>query len=133
MAWSVFHNIELRQSGGTIVEGLKQLFNHDFDLGFSHRLKRKAAVFYTPTYQSLKDKIRLARVIYADETPMPIKGGRGYVWVFATLEEVLYVYSDTREGGLVTQLLEGFDGVLVSDFYAAYDSLPAASRNAWFI
>lgn len=129
MAWSVFHNIELRQSGGTIVEGLKQLFSHDFDLGFSHRLKRKAAVFYTPTYQSLKDKIRLARVVYADETPMPIKGGSGYVWAFATLEDVLYIYSDTREGIVARQLLEGFAGVLVSDFYAAYDSLPCRQQK----
>jgi len=129
MAWSVYHHIESRQSGVTIVESLKELFGHDFDRKLPHRLKRRAAAFYIATYQSLKDKIRSARVVYADETPMPIKEGRGYVWAFTTLEEVFYVYSDTREGGVVSRLLEGFDGVLVSDFYAAYDSLPCRQQK----
>lgn len=129
MAWSVFHNIELRQSGATVVEGLKQLFGQNSDRRFSHRLKRRAATFYTKTYDSLREKIRLARVIYADETPMPIREGKGYVWAFVTLEEVFYLYSDTREGIVAKQLLDGFDGVLVSDFYAAYDSLPCRQQK----
>jgi predicted RecB family nuclease len=129
MVWSVFHNIELRQSGATVVEGLKQLFGHNSDRRFSHRLKRRAAAFYTKTYDYLKEKIRLARVVYADETPMPIREGKGYVWTFVTLEEVLYFYSDTREGGVAKQLLDGFDGVLVSDFYTAYDSLPCRQQK----
>ena len=41
----------------------------------------------------------------------------------ATLEEVVYVYSASREKDLVHSLLKEFKGVLVSDFYTAYDSI----------
>jgi hypothetical protein len=45
------------------------------------------------------------------------------VWVFTSLEEVVYYYTETREGDFLQELLREFHGVLVSDFYAAYDSM----------
>ena len=39
------------------------------------------------------------------------------------LEEVVYYYTETREGDFLQELLREFRGVLVSDFYAAYDSM----------
>ena len=35
---------------------------------------------------------------------------------------MIYTYTATREGTILDELLDGFTGVLVSDFYAAYDS-----------
>jgi len=49
--------------------------------------------------------------------------------VFTTFREVAYFYSETREGSFVQNALDGFKGVLVSDFYAAYDSLPCAQQK----
>lgn len=37
------------------------------------------------------------------------------------MEEVAYFYSETREGEVIQTLLQEFKGVLVSDFYTAYD------------
>jgi hypothetical protein len=68
-------------------------------------------------------------VIHADETPIALKDRRGYVWVFATFDAVVYFYADTREGDQVRERLKGFEGVLVSDFYAAYDSLPCSQQK----
>jgi len=53
----------------------------------------------------------------------------GYVWVFTTFREVVYFYSETREGSFVQNALGDFKGVLVSDFYAAYDSLKCAQQK----
>jgi len=39
------------------------------------------------------------------------------------MEEVAYFYTETREGEYVQSLLKDFKGVLVSDFYAAYDGI----------
>jgi len=39
------------------------------------------------------------------------------------LEEVAYIYKETREGDFLQELLNNFNGVLVSDFYTAYDSI----------
>jgi len=51
------------------------------------------------------------------------------VWVFTNLEAAVYLYSPSREGELVRRVLKDFDGVLVSDFYAAYDSLNCAQQK----
>ena len=45
------------------------------------------------------------------------------MWVFTNLEEVAYYYTKTREGDFLQELLQEFRGVLVSDFYTAYDSI----------
>lgn len=36
---------------------------------------------------------------------------------------IFEAYADSREGGMVQELLRNFKGVLVSDFYSAYDSI----------
>jgi hypothetical protein len=55
--------------------------------------------------------------------------GKGYVWVFTNLEEVVYMYRPSREGAFLHDLFREFHGVLISDFYAAYDSLPCAQQK----
>ena len=58
-----------------------------------------------------------------------IKGKRGYVWVFTNIHEVVVLLFRESRGRIRSRhYLADFKGVLVSDFYAAYDSfrLPAA-------
>ena len=43
------------------------------------------------------------------------------MWVFTSMEEVIYIWSETREGSVATDFLKDFEGVLVSDFYSAYE------------
>ncbi len=52
-----------------------------------------------------------------------MKGRDSYVWVFTSMEDVIYIWSETREGTTATEVLKDFKGVLVSDFYSAYDSV----------
>ena len=93
-----------------------------------HMFKSLMARYYRPCYQRLLDKILAGPVLHVDETEVKLRTGKGYVWVFATAEEVVYLYRPTREGDFLPELLKDFRGVLVSDFYAAYDALdvPAA-------
>ena len=74
-------------------------------------------------------KIQRGKLIHADETEVSIQGIKSYVWVFTSLEEVLYVYSPTREGDILDEILQGFKGVLVSDYYGAYDSVPCLQQK----
>lgn len=68
-------------------------------------------------------------MIHADETKISVEGKDGFVWVFANMEEVAYVYSETRQGSTPQSLLQDFTGVLVSDFYAAYDGIPCPQQK----
>jgi hypothetical protein len=68
-------------------------------------------------------------LIHADETKVLLKKGSGYVWVFASMEEVIYMYRPNRKAEFLHSLLKVFRGVLVSDFYSGYDSLTCAQQK----
>ncbi len=45
------------------------------------------------------------------------------------MEEVTYLYTPTREGGTIQTMLRDFKGVLVSDFFAAYDAIDCPQQK----
>ncbi len=85
--------------------------------------------YYRATYRNLLRKILSGNLLHVDETEVKLKAGKGYVWVFTSLEEVVYMYRPTREGDFLKELLKDFRGVLVSDFYAAYDALDCPQQK----
>jgi hypothetical protein len=94
-----------------------------------HMFKSLMARYYQDTYQGLLRKILSGNLLHIDETEVNLQGGKGYVWIFANLEEVVYLYRPTREGDFLKEMLEDFHGVVVSDFYAAYDSLTCSQQK----
>jgi hypothetical protein len=68
-------------------------------------------------------------LLHVDETKISVQGNNGFVWVLANMEEVAYIYSETREGDFLHGLLKDFAGVLVSDFYAAYDGIQCRQQK----
>ena len=58
-------------------------------------------------------------------------GVNGYVWTFSTPTERYFVRRG-RDKGVVDEVLgESFDGVLVSDFYAAHNHYPGLKQRCW--
>jgi hypothetical protein len=57
------------------------------------------------------------------------KGASGYVWVFTNSHEVVYQYSESREADILRRVMREFQEVLVSDFYAAYDSIECQQQK----
>ena len=121
LAYLIYQNIELRLSQQTVTQSLNQLFGFNLGISFFNGQKTRAAQIYEGTYEAIKNKIVNGKLIHADETTVSIEGKNSYVWVFANLEDVAYHYTETRDGDFLQELLQKFNGVLVSDFYAAYD------------
>ena len=115
--------IALRQTFGRINEHLETVFGYTDPSNLCGRAKEKMAGEYATTYNRILSKIRRGNLVHVDETAVSIWGVRAYVWVFTTLEEVVYVYSPTRESKVLIDTLRKFKGVLISDFYTAYDSV----------
>jgi len=105
------------------------LFDLSLDKHEAYRIKSAMAEAYMPTYRGILRQIAAGSLVHADETRGVVKGSGHYVWVFANLTTVAYVYSETREAAILEDVLDGFNGVLVSDFYAAYDSVPCAQQK----
>ena len=91
--------------------------------------KSLMARYYRGTYRRLLKKILAGNLLHIDETEVKLQIGKGYVWVFTNLEEVVFMYRPTREGDFLRELLKDFHGVLVSDFYAAYDSIECPQQK----
>lgn len=121
--------IELGMTQRSIAAALNRIFK----LGIIERevlhLKEWAARFYDATRGQILAVMVKGKLVQADETSVIIKRRRVYVWVFTTLREVVYFYTETREASFLQQILTGFSGVLVSDFYAAYDSIPCPQQK----
>jgi predicted RecB family nuclease len=128
-AWSVYQSIGLLRSNENIVEEMREIFGYDYPVHLPHRFKSVLASFYEPTFQQILSRIVSGPLIHADETKVSIKGRTCYVWAFTNLQEVAYIFTETREGDLVKELLKSFNGILISDFYSAYDSPNCAQQK----
>jgi len=94
-----------------------------------HMLKCLVARRSRAACRQILDRILKGGLIHADETHANLRKGNGYVWILANLEDVLYMYRPNRGAAFLQDLLKDFKGVLVSDFYSGYDSLPCAQQK----
>jgi hypothetical protein len=125
----IFKIVDLCMQQRTIAQELNRLYQLGLHERQVHRLKAKAADFYEDSRQMIIAVMLKGAVIQADETRIALHRKSAFVWVFTTFREVVYFYSDSREGDLPQKLLERSSGVLVSDFYAVYDSLPCSQQK----
>jgi hypothetical protein len=125
----VYLMIELRLSNQKAVDHMSLLFDLRLDKHEAYRIKSAMAEEYMPTYRGILGQIAKGGLVHADETKGVVRGSGHYVWVFANLTTVAYVYAESREAAILVDVLDGFNGVLVSDFYAAYDSVPCAQQK----
>jgi hypothetical protein len=58
-----------------------------------------------------------------------MKHEEGYVWVFTNNKEIVSFYKPTREGDFLRKFLKDFNGILVTDFYSAYDSIDCLQQK----
>jgi predicted RecB family nuclease len=128
-AFVVYLLIELRLSYQKATEHLSSLFDVVVPRSIAQEIKSDTAEKYLPTYRGILRQIAKGSLIHADETKGVVMGRGHYVWVFTNLTMVAYVYAESRESAILDDLLNGFSGVLVSDFYAAYDSVPCAQQK----
>jgi transposase len=95
-----------------------------------------------PIYQAQLDHILLSRVLAMDETP--IKAGQkskgklrqGWLWpVYGEDDEICFMYSSSRGAVHLESVLKGFEGVLLTDGYAAYNKFarnkPITQAQCW--
>jgi len=105
------------------MRSMNRVYNCNLSRGTLHDFKCAAAQYYTATKRDILERIVRGELIHADETRANLKGRPAYVWVLTNLREVVYILAESRDGEIIRELLSDFHGVLVSDFYAAYDSI----------
>jgi transposase len=127
-AYAVYQSIELRLPQSRVAASIGKLFGLYISRNTVNRFKISAADCYASTYDNLLKRLCSGRLLHVDETSAGVLG-KGYVWVLTSMEEVAYFHSPTREGGTIQAMLKNFSGVLVSDFYAVYDSIECPQQK----
>jgi transposase len=101
------------------------------DGGLTQMWHRLACVF-GPWYEQIHRHCLDAGVLHADETGWRVEGQTWWLWCFATTDATLYLIDESRGHAALDQFfVEEFDGVLVSDFWAAYDAVGRTKQKCW--
>jgi transposase len=86
-----------------------------------------------PNYDSLGEEAANSAVLHADETGWRLNGVTHWLWAFDNNRLCYYVISPSRGSPVVEQVLGTFfQGVLITDFYAAYNKLVALAKQKCF-
>jgi len=85
---------------------------------------RRLAEALHPWYEQIAQEARAGAVLHADETGWRVDGQTHWLWCFCNHRCCYYMIDASRGSeALRTFFTEAFDGTLVSDFWAAYDSV----------
>ena len=123
MCWCVYQSIVGKQSMLSVHRGLKDIFSLSIPTTKIYRFKSILASYYNELSRKILATVLNANVLHIDETPVKLRKTVGYIWVISSTSEVCYLFRDSREGSFLQDLLGAYQGILVSDFFTAYDSL----------
>jgi predicted RecB family nuclease len=122
-AWVAYQRIALRQPYEAIVQMMDDMFGEYISTSAVMSFVRQLAKRYASSEAILLRRIKESPFVHVDETKINIEGTEQYVWVFTDGTHVIFKLTETRETTIVQEILDGYSGVLVTDFYAGYDAV----------
>ena len=112
-----------------IIDVMEEMFGERASTGTVLNFMERFAEYYAPTEHLLLQRLLHSPFLHVDETKVSIQGTDHYVWVFTDGTHVVFKLTATREATIVHKTLEGYAGVLVSDFYPGYDSVACRQQK----
>lgn len=129
MSWCVYFNVVSGLNMLKVQKCLKDMFDLSVHNGQLYRFKQYVTARYASLDDELLRSIIKSAVIHIDETAVNLRSHAGYVWVVTTMDMVHFFYRSSREASFVVEMLDGFSGILVSDFFTGYDSMPCPQQK----
>lgn len=130
-AWLTYHRMALRLPFNKIAQLFEEVFSERINSGQVSSLVEQFSRCYVSTEKLLLKKILASPIIHADETTINILGTSQYVWVITDGVHVVFRHTEGREARVMHELLDGYSGVLCTDFYSGYDSVNCAQQKCW--
>lgn len=129
VSWCVYLNLVCKQKMYQTRDTLRDLFELDVPQRSMYQFKTWMAREYSDLCREIKERILNGPIIHIDETPVKLKKGKGHLWVVTNMDSVFYFYRESRKGDFLKDMLRDFSGVLISDFFTAYDSPECAQQK----
>lgn len=119
----------------TIQNHLKTFYRLDLSEGEIVKILHSTALWGKQQYEAIKENLLSSQVIHADETGGRENGKNGYFWNFSNNKYQFLLYRHSRGSQVVTEMLgedgKNFEGVLATDFYAAYNTYAGFHQRCW--
>ena len=128
-ALAVFLRYGMRVPYRKVRELLEVLFGMRFVPASAVGFDRAATLKGQPLYEDLKEKLRAAASLHADETSWREDGISHYLWYAGNEDLGLYHIDRHRSAEAARLVLGDFAGVLTTDGYAAYNAVDAKDRQ----
>jgi transposase len=130
-ATAVFLRHELRLSYRQVRKVFAELLGLSFVPASAMAFDQAAARAAEPIHERLRDKVRCADIIHADETHWRLDGQGAYIW-FAGNPHFGFFHIDRSRSSQVALDIFGprYRGALVADDYAAYNAIEPKERQS---
>jgi hypothetical protein len=116
---------------GSIAEAMAEQF-HEKEPGETiSPFIKNLSHYYAETEEKIIRLLLNSPFIHADETSINIRGTTQYVWTFTNDKYVVFKLTKTREATIVQEFLANYKDILISDFYAGYDSIGCRQQKCW--
>lgn len=91
---------------------------------------QRLAEILTPWYEQLAEEAKKSAYLHADETGWRVQGQTCWLWCFANGQVCYYLIDRCRGSPVLHQFFgEAFAGILLHDFWAAYESIAVRDRQ----
>jgi transposase len=85
-----------------------------------------------PWYEQIRRCCLDAGVLHADETGWRVEGRTWWLWCFSCQDATCYLLDRSRGHPALDRFFAAeFDGILVTDFWAAYDAVARLQQKCW--
>jgi len=123
VCYVISHRILLNLTYDDILRDLRKIFGFtvkvsqtaiiDWFLKFEHQIQA--------VYSQLELLVKEAEFAHIDETGLPMRGENWWLWVVCTANLVLYHQGVGRGHTEIEEILKGFQGTIIADFFRAYE------------
>lgn len=127
--WIINQIVSYRTSFGNLKKMLWEYYQINMTVTSFSNARSEFSNMYLTLLEEFKSELVKGNLIQCDETKINLRSESGYIWVLTNLNTVIYIYQPNREGKFLVSYLQDFTGVVVSDFYAVYNSIGASQQK----
>src|SRR5438045_8017424 len=114
---------------------LRTFYGLELSLGEIVEILHQEAMLGKNPVAAIKQQLLASKAIYADETGGRENGMNKYSWSFSNQQFQFFLYGKGRSANVVAEVLgtegENYTGVLVTDFYTAYNEYLGPHQRCW--
>jgi hypothetical protein len=116
-----------------IVRIVSVFFRLQVSTGGLTQAWRALAMLLEPCYDDIGQKVSTSAALHADETGWRLNGKTHWLWCFTTKNLCYYLITKSRGSPVIKDFLgHFFNGILICDFWGAYNKISALAKQRCF-